>query len=193
MNEFNLTKEQSRRVKDHNLDYFKDNNFCPETKQNILNYAVRLGKIDIIKYYIEQGVKVTSSSAISDLMRRNAKIDTLEYLESKGVEIATNVFLLVAIKAQNLKFSQFLAPKVTDFDSFSLKTSIKFSIESFLDLPKASKVFDCLLKKISSEDLNQLLSEIDDNKFKDKKTFVFNEFLKIHLPDNKVKTKRIKI
>ena len=193
MSEYNLTKEQARRVKDHNLDYFKDNNFYPEIKQNILNYAVSLGKIDIIKYYMEQGVKVTSSLATSDLMRRNAKIDTLEYLESHGVEIATNVFLLVAIKAQNLKFSQFLAPKVTDFDSFSLKTSIKFSIESFLDLPKASKVFDCLLKKISSEDLNQLLSEIDDNKFKDKKTFVFNEFLKIHLPDNKVKTKRIKI
>jgi hypothetical protein len=192
MIEFNLTKEQSRRVKDNNLDYFQDNNFYPEIKQNILNYAVSLNKIDIIKYYMEQGVQVTSDKAISDLMRKNAKIDTLQYLESKGVEVATTVFLLVAIKAQNLKFSQYLAPKVNDFDDFTLKTAIKFSIEYFFDLPKAHKVFDCLLKKVSSEDFNQLLSEIDD-KFKDKKTFVFNEFLKINLPDNKVKTKKIKI
>ena len=67
MSEHYLSKEQSRMVKDHNLDYFKDNSFNSEVKQHILNYAVSLGKIDIIKLYMEQGIKLTSSSSLLDL------------------------------------------------------------------------------------------------------------------------------
>lgn len=192
MSEHYLSKEQSRMVKDHNLDYFKDNSFNSEVKQHILNYAVSLGKIDIIKLYMEQGIKLTSSSSLLDLMRKNSKLDTLEYLESKQVNFDDSVLLLAAIKEKKLKFAQFISPKITDCDTYTLKTIIQSCIENFDDMQKATKVFDCFLKKISSEDLNNSFSEMSD-KFKEQKTFVFNQFLKINLPEHQIKTKKIKI
>lgn len=189
----NLTKYQARMVKDHNLDYFKDNDFSPDLKQLVLNYAVSLAKINIIQHYMEQGIKLTQSAPLIDLMRKNAKIDTLQYLQTKGVNFDDSVLLISAIKEKKLKFAQFIVPQITNWENSSLKIAIKSSIESFDDLNQANKLINTLLKNISSELINELLDEISDPRLNDKKTFLLNQFLKINLPEDNNKIKKIKI
>ena len=191
MNDYKLNKEQYRRIKDNNIDYFLENNFDYVTKTHILNQAVSLGKLDIIKIYMEQGLQITNSYSLVELMSLKRKVDILQYLDSKGVNLTDNTHICfsASIKAKNIPFAEYLAPKINDNDDFVVTNAITEICKDF-DFSKSKKLIKILVKKISSPVFHSTLNNIYGAE--DKKTQLLEMFLKENLAE-KSQIKKVKI
>lgn len=158
-------------------------------KSEVLNNAIEKGKFNIIKLYMENGIKITKDTSLLELIK-SPSIEIFEYLESKGVDLTTHnhSLLLQSIKDKNLVVAQFLLPKAENNKNVILNAA-QLTIENFM--PEDNPLlFKTLFKNISSSDLESISINIKDSV---KKTSILNAYLSCHLDEKNKLKKLIKI
>lgn len=160
----NITTTELEAIRDNDPDFF-DGNYSDNKKQDFLYKAIALGKLDIIKHFLEQGVQVVNGQCICELVEKNKKVKILQYLEGAGVDImpGSGMPFLRACVANKPENAAFLAPKIEDdcngiYLTLNIVTLRDKSDEGKQPLKKFEDILNIILKKSSAKTLNKVLN-----------------------------------
>ena len=196
-------KEQLNAIKDNDPDYF-DRQYSQKQKKGFLVESIRHGKLDVIKFFMEQGVELSPEvygNCIDSLVQKNKKVIVLEYLHSRGVDMTpeNTMGLMRAAIALSVENTQYLAQFVPyDHNGIYLTLNCIVKRDNFsekkLPLVKYEPILNILFQKCSSELLKKIM-DIKGQSSKDEENnkYIFNLHLALQLPDDKKNTKKIKI
>jgi hypothetical protein len=160
----NITPTQLEAIRDNDPDFF-DEEYTDSQKQDFLYKSIALGKLDVIKHFVEQGVKVTNGRCIWELAEKNKKVKILQYLEGAGIDIMPDggMPFLRACVANKPENAAYLAPKL-EYDCSGMYLTLNIvALRDKFDEQKASlnkfeAVLNIILEKSSANTLNKVLN-----------------------------------
>ena len=203
MNQYEPSKEEIKAIQNNDENYF-DGKYSEKQKQGFLRDSVARGKLNIIKFFMEQGVELSPEvygNCIDSLVQKNKKVRVLEYLHSRGVDMTpeNTMGLMRAAIALSVENTQYLAQFVPyDHNGIYLTLNCIVKRDNFsekkLPLVKYEPILNILLQKCSSELLKKIM-DIKGQSSKDEENnkYIFNLHLALQLPDDIKNTKKIKI
>lgn len=194
------------------LQFLKTNHFCDEDSKLILNQAIYRVNTDVIKHFMEKGIKPSTDTAffIDHLVKNHNYLGLLEYIASKDVDllkICSGSLILTATMNNNIKCLEYLI-KDAPIDMHIIKASFVKYIgqeyewvnnnmagKKFEEVcPKILPIIHLLMPKISNKQFDSILENIKKPEMKE---FLASQYLvwdlQNQLEQNPSRTTRIKI
>ena len=196
---YELTKSEKEAINDSDLEFFEETNFSREKKEKFLYCAVATDRLEVIKYFMEQGIKITNGECICSLFGKKTKQATIDYLESMNVDFnhRGGMALLYAAKANNVRGVKFMSKNFTETDMQEIINTLNVVfVEHKEKIEKCEEVLNILLPKLSFNRLTIFLDKFSTQGLKNydtNKKYILNQYLSLSLKDENKSTTRLKI
>lgn len=196
---YELTTSEKEAINDSDIEFFEKTNFSQEKKENFLYCAVATDRLEVIKYFMEQGITIKNGQCICELFKKKTKQATIDYLESMNVDFnhRGGMALCDAANANNVRGVKFMIKNFPEIDNQGIVNTLNLVfINHAGNLKKCEEIVNILLSKLSFNKLNYFLDLFKGKSVKNydiNKKYLLNQYLNLSLEDENKPAKRLKI